>query len=101
MIANTRQMITIAEARVIQGGKASFLINKKDLGEGISQLTLFDDKLQPVAERLYFKRPEKKLEIKAITDQLLYSKRKKVKLDIASENNLHQPESTSVSIAIA
>ena len=100
LIANTRQMISGAEARIIQSGKALFLINKKDLGEGISQLTLFDDKLQPVAERLYFKRPEKRLEIKAQTDQLLYSNRKKVKLDIASENNFHQPESATVSVAI-
>ena len=100
LIVNTRQMITNAEARIIQNGRAAFQINKKDLREGISQLTMFDDKLQPVAERLYFKRPEKKLEIKALTDQLLYGKRKKIKLDIASENNFHQPESANVSIAI-
>jgi len=100
LIVNSGQMITITQARIIQNGKASFQINKKDLREGISQLTLFDDKLQPVAERLYFKRPEKKLEIKALTDQLLYGKRKKVKIDIASENDFHQPESTNASIAI-
>jgi len=100
VIANTRQMISVAEAKVIQSGKALFLINKKDLGDGISQLTLFDDKLQPVAERLYFNLPEKKLELKVQTDQLLYRTRKKVKLEIASENNFHKPESANISIAI-
>jgi len=101
IIANTRQIISIAEAKVIQSGKALFIVNKKDLGEGISQVTLFDDKLQPVAERLYFKRPEKKLEIRALSDQLLYGKRKKVKIDITSKNNFSKPESTNLSIAIA
>lgn len=100
LIASTRQSLDVAGARVIKNGKASFLINKKDLGEGISQLTLFDDQLQPVAERLYFKRPERKLEIKVQTDQLLYGKRKKVKLEIASENNSNQSEPANISVAI-
>ncbi len=100
VVVNNRQMITLAEARILQNGKASFEINRKDLGDGISLLTLFDDKLQPVAERLYFKGPERKLEIKVLTDQLLYGKRKKVKLDLTSESNLHQLEPTNLSIAV-
>ena len=100
MVVNTRQTISHAEVRILQNGKASFLMNKKDLGEGVSQLTIFDDQLQPVAERLYFKRPEKKLEIKALTDQREYRKRSKVKVEMTSENSFHQPESTNLSIAI-
>jgi len=100
LVVNTRQMIALAEFKILQNGKASFQINRNDLLEGVSQLTLFDDKLQPVAERLYFKRPEKKLMIQALTDLPVYGKRKKVKLDITSENNSHQPEPSSLSIAI-
>ena len=100
MVVNTRQMIALAEARILQNGKTYFQINKKDLGEGVSQLTLFDDKLQPVAERLYFKRPEKKLMIQMLTDLPVYEKRRKVKVEITSENNFHKPEPANLSIAI-
>jgi hypothetical protein len=100
VIVNAQHMITTAVARVIQNGKASFQINKKDLSEGISQVTLFNDKFQPVAERLFFKTPEKKLEIKIQTDQLLYGRRKKVRLDINSQNSIHRAESANASIAI-
>src|SRR5258708_19119463 len=100
MVVTTRQMIVLAEVQILQNGKISFHINKEKLGDGISQLTLFHDKLQPIGERLYFKPPVKKLEIKALTDQSEYGIRKKVKVDITSENNSHQPESANLSIAI-
>ena len=64
--------------------KASFLVDKNKLGEGISCITLFDGKKYPVAERLYFKRPEKMLRLEIATDRKEYATRDKISLELSS-----------------
>jgi hypothetical protein len=68
----------------LSGNKTSFLVDKKKLGEGISCITLFDAGKKPVAERLYFKRPKKTLELAAVTDKKEYTTRDKVNLDLSA-----------------
>ena len=70
------------QAGHLTGNKTSFLIDKKKLGEGISSITLFNALKKPVAERLYFKRPEKSLEITAHPDKKEYGAREKVSVQI-------------------
>ena len=86
--AHTRQDIKFNEAAIMNNGQTEFLIDKARLGEGISHFTLFNDSGQPLAERLYFIRPQSRLQIDAKTDQQQYSTRKKVTIDLSTKENV-------------
>jgi hypothetical protein len=58
LFVHTRQDIKLAEKKSLQNGMAVFSVNPDQLGEGISHFTVFDQRQQPVCERLYFKRPK-------------------------------------------
>ncbi|HEY8969163.1 MAG TPA: hypothetical protein VIM64_08715, partial [Puia sp.] len=51
LIAHTRGSVKLAQVGLLRDGKASFLVDKTKLGDGISQLTLFNADKQPVCER--------------------------------------------------
>jgi hypothetical protein len=61
-----------------------FFVDKKDLGDGISGITLFDHERHPVCERLVFKRPQQILSIGINMDQTVYESRKPVHIDLLS-----------------
>ncbi|MEO8860805.1 MAG: hypothetical protein ABI358_05245 [Ginsengibacter sp.] len=84
----------------LQDGRATFIIDKAMLGNGISHLTIFNEFHQPVCERLYFKKPEKELEIKLNADQSNYIRRNDVNLNIAVGNNESEKDSVSLSMAV-
>ncbi|WP_079701744.1 hypothetical protein [Daejeonella lutea] len=84
LLVHTRQQTRLAEKLRLNEGKAVYQIDKSILGDGISHFTVFSSSGQPVAERLYFKRPSSKLTFTVKPDQLQYGKRKKVTLDLAA-----------------
>jgi len=59
--------------------------------QGIAEFTLFDDKLLPVAERLAYINPEKKLTVEAHLDKDRYETREKVVLKIKVTDENGQP----------
>ncbi|CCH00598.1 hypothetical protein FAES_2589 [Fibrella aestuarina BUZ 2] len=100
LFAHTRQVIDFAEARPIQR-ETSFRIDKAKLGDGISHLTLFDAKHQPIGERLYFKRPTNPLAITLKTDQAAYATRFKVTLTASVQGSeAAKAGSTTLSMAV-
>ena len=82
LVAQTRGSVRTAIAASLNDGKASFLIDRKDLGEGVSQLTLFNAGRQPVCERLVFKQPAHSLAIALHTDKNSYSTREQIHLAV-------------------
>ena len=68
---------------------------------GIAQLTLFDSKEVPRAERLVFLNPDKKLDISITTDKDKYMPREKVKLtvEVKDERGLPMPGQFSLAVA--
>ena len=60
LMAQTRQQVKAVKRAVISDGMTSFLVDRSDLGEGVSQLTIFNNEKQPVCERLYFIQPAHK-----------------------------------------
>jgi hypothetical protein len=100
LFIHTRGLVKWAARRRMQDGLASFSIEKSSLGEGISQLTLFDQERRPACERLYFKYPEHKLGLAVDTDQQAYGRRKKIQLSISSANQDGKPLSADCSIAV-
>jgi hypothetical protein len=86
LFVHTRQMTKVSERGRFQNGVAVFNIDKDKLGEGISHITVFDDRQQPVCERLYFKYPEQhRLAITASSSEGQYGSRKKVSLSVQTK----------------
>jgi hypothetical protein len=100
LFAHTRQLVKAAVTAQFNNGIASFILDKGKLGEGISNLTIFNSARQPLCERLYFKRPKQNLSINATADQALYTRRKKVSIDITAKNFSGQAKSANLSMAV-
>jgi hypothetical protein len=86
LLAHTRTVLKFTGNATLQNGKATFVIDRSLLGDGVSQLTVFNDQRKPVSERLYFKRPAQSLSLSLNTDKSIYETRKKVDIDIAASN---------------
>jgi hypothetical protein len=90
LLAHTRQQLAKAERKSLSRGKAIFEIKKSDLKDGVSHITLFDDKSQPIAERLFFKAPEKTVAISLQSSLEEYRTRSKVTLDVQTDRAVPQ-----------
>ncbi|MCE7041120.1 hypothetical protein [Dyadobacter sp. CY312] len=97
ILAHTKQLNPLSDKLVFEGNKAEFNINRADLGEGISHLTILNEKLKPVCERLYFKRPEKMLTLDAKVGKADFTTREKVTLDLSAG----QASNLSVSVFLS
>ncbi|HXB45605.1 MAG TPA: hypothetical protein VNV85_16175 [Puia sp.] len=100
LLVHTRQMIRVAEILILKNGSAAFVVNKNDLGDGISQFTIFNNNKQPLCERLYFKRPSSRLLINANTDQDEYGLRKKINVNIFSQDEKLIPAKANMSVSV-
>ncbi len=98
LLAHGKTGKPLALRPVMQNGAAKFLLNKNQLSEGITQLTVFDQNPRPVAERLYFKRPAKGLTISAKTERNEYGPREKVYLDLMASTTANEAATLSVSV---
>lgn len=100
LFAHTRQLIKAAKRASLNNGTANFTIDKAVLGDGVSHITVFNGDKQPVCERLYFKRPSKKLLIEAAPDQQNYSGRKKVNISILAKGQSGKPLNANLSMSV-
>ncbi len=100
LFAQTKGSVRSAKMQFLKNGVTDFVINKSDLGEGISQLTLFNENKQPVCERLYFKRPTGFLQIKIDNPATGFEKRKEVEFDVASSDISGQSVKADMSVSV-
>ncbi|MCW3105555.1 MAG: hypothetical protein JWQ09_61 [Segetibacter sp.] len=82
LFIHTRNRFKAMVQQPLINGQAVFIVDKKVLDDGINHFTVFNNNRQPVCERLYFKRPEKKLEIDISVQQTTFSQRTKVELEL-------------------
>ncbi len=82
LFAHARQIIASAQGGELRHLKAAFIVDKNDLADGISHFTVFDADMQPVCERLYFKYPEKELDIDITANQKIFSQRSRVSVSL-------------------
>lgn len=85
VFAHTREAIVRCEGKWLKEGKAQFSINKNLLGEGITHFTVFDQDLKPVCERLFFKRPTKKLNLTVASSATSFTTRNQVELTLQAD----------------
>ena len=84
LFVHCRQTFIQAVSAKYKNGIATFKLPKSGITEGISHFTVFNENRQPVMERLYFKNPERLLQIKVSSNKEIYKIREKVTLDIES-----------------
>ena len=80
VVMNRHRMLFTIQA-VSRDGKAEWLVNEADLGEGINQLTVLSGE-GPECERLVFKNPSSPLTIKPVSVKSRYSNREEVSIRI-------------------
>lgn len=101
LLGHTRQVLTVSETKTKAGNAdVVFTIPQNKLGEGISQLTVFDKMGRPVCERLWCKRPEPGLVLQAKPDQETYATRAPVSLDITAKNKAQASEIADLSVSV-
>ncbi len=100
LIAQANQIVVASESAKIENGNADFSITKNDLKDGVARITLFNENRQPLCERLYFKRPAKKLLINAKADKSIYNKRNPVNISLSTSDKSSKmlPGNLSVSV---
>ncbi len=99
LFAQTKNAIKFARMQTLNNGNTAFTFNKSELGEGISQLTVFNEEKQPVCERLFFRKPTHLLPIKLENIQSEYSQRSKVDINIAVNDSSKCNMSVAVYLA--
>ncbi|HEY2349723.1 MAG TPA: hypothetical protein VGH64_11930, partial [Puia sp.] len=100
IFSQTRQVIKNIQTGLIKEGETTFFINKSELGDGVSSITIFNQSRQPVCERLVFKRPVDRLTIQAKTDQLVYNSRKPIRIDLSTSHNNNLPLAGNFSMSV-
>lgn len=100
VFAHTRQVVKAAESASFNNGVAHFKINKSNLDDGITHITIFNSAKQPVCERLYFKRPAQQLFIDASTDQQQYDVRKKINVSVEAKDKSGKALNADLSMAV-
>ncbi|MBS1601047.1 MAG: hypothetical protein JST42_00165 [Bacteroidetes bacterium] len=100
LVAHTRGRVTVAEAGVLRDGKASFEISGGRLGEGISQITVFDAQRRPLCERLVFRLPSDTLKLVVKPDGTTYGTRKKIDLAVAAADGVGKPVVSDCSLSV-
>lgn len=100
LFAQNHQVIKVVQSSAVTNGTANFVVDKSRLGEGISQITVFSADKKPVCERLYFKRPTKKLSISAGTGATQYAMRKKADVTVATQGSGNKPVAANLSVSV-
>lgn len=100
LFGHTRGQAKILQTALLSNNSATFSIDREKLGEGVSSITIFNENKQPVAERLYFKQPGKKLFIDATPDAQLYSLRKRAGIDISAKDAAGKAQLADLSMSV-
>ena len=99
LFIHTRQIPRLQTTGSLANHEAIFIVDKNLLGEGISHFTLFNNKQQPICERLYFKRPAS-MEISVKSKKIEYSTREKITIDIGARDRIDKPVAADLSVSV-
>jgi hypothetical protein len=100
LLAHTGQAVKQALATTLENGKASFLVDRDSMGEGVFHLTVFDVSRQPVCERLVFRQPHRQLQLTLSTDKNSYGTREKIELRLSTEDGTRRPVAADCSLSV-
>jgi hypothetical protein len=93
LLAHTGQQVTVAVEATLANGRATFVVDKQRLRPGITHFTVFSGR-QPVAERLYFRRPAHELAVRGSASAAAFGPRSAVRLQVSA------PRPAALSMAV-
>jgi hypothetical protein len=96
LFGHCRNSIFKKEAKRFTGNQTIFTIEKNIMSEGISHFTIFNQDFQPIAERLYFKKPKTPITIQTASDVESFKTRRKVSIPMTFANTSSANFSVSV-----
>lgn len=99
VVIHARNIVSMANTYSLNRGTLQLMVPKKRLDEGVSHITIFDDQLRPVCERLIFMPVSRNLDISVKPSQNEFGLRRKVTLDITAEVK-GQPAVSNLSVAV-
>ena len=99
LVVHGQHTVLPAKSGRLNAHSLTFTVESSELEDGISQFTVFNHDGQPLCERLYFKYPEKKLEISTSANPE-YGIREKVSLDLSVKDQSGNPASADMSMAV-
>ncbi len=100
LLIHTRNIVKQALMKIIKNNVTEITIHRADFGEGISHLTLFNFKQQPVCERLFFQPPKANLNISIAPDRQEYPIRNKVNIGLNSDLTNGPPTRADISVSV-
>lgn len=100
IVAHTRGDVAYAVKAPLTKKTWLFSIPRASLSDGISHITLFDEKGKPAAERLVFVNKTLPIDLQISTDKALYRPREKVALELTAKDVEGKPVQGSFSLAV-
>ncbi len=94
VLGHAGQRVSLAAQATLVDGRATLVLKKSALPDGISHFTVFNARRQPVAERLYFSPVRHRLALTASADKRAYLPREQVQLRVTA------PASANASLAV-
>jgi hypothetical protein len=98
-VQSNHRMVTAQKLTLVNGAAATTL-QKEQLPVGIVQLTLFDESIKPVAERLVFIDHDEHLQIDIAPDKPAYHHHEPIKMMVEVKDELESPVAGSFSVAV-
>ena len=99
MICTTRGITYFEGTQSLNSGNISFLLPTEDIPDGISQITLYDEKSKPQCERLVYIEKNHELEVSVTPNKNYYAPKEKVTLKVLAKTTQGTPLVASFSIA--
>lgn len=100
IVAHTRGYITYASEIKLKANRGLARIDKATLPDGISHLTIFDQAMNPLAERLVFVNNGRQLNIDISTKETNYTSRDLATIELKVTDQLGQPVQGSFSMSV-
>ena len=100
LFTHTRHLFKNFQTGYLTNGAVVFFIDRKNLGDGISHITLFNGAKMPVCERLYFKMPENTLHIDVSNLLAGYTTRQKIDLSLLTTDASGHPVAGDLSMSV-
>jgi hypothetical protein len=100
VVSETRSHLNFANAIPVENNQAALVFDIDSLADGVAQITLFNQDLQPVCERLWFKRPKIKMLIQAKAQKQTYNHRDKINIDLLTTSQSGNSLEGNLSVSV-
>lgn len=101
LLVQSRGVVSFSPALTITSNNIITKLDKAELPEGITQITVLNKAGQPLCERLiYIEKPEKQLNISLTSDKEVYKPREKITMTIDVRDLKNNPVAANLSLAV-